>query len=323
MKSRMTRLRAVAGAGALVLAACTGGSTDGAEHAPNDAPGTIVNLCEPFADMPTGRIAYTRYAGDGSAGIYLMDPDGSNRTCLVDTPGEDTHPAWSSNGTVIAFTSDLDGDADVYTIRADGTGLRRLTNAAGDEFQPVWAQDGREIAYSIEGIHDVATSFSIHVIGPDGTGDRTVLDSSGEYEVTELQDWSPDGRIMVFRAEGPGGPGFFAMSPTGDRIRRMHPFVGDFGAGAVFSPDGERLVFQADLDGGCIYTMDADGTGLERITTGCADAFMITWSPDGQRIAFAGGPHGPADAYVMNADGTNRILIDDGADAAFLAWQPV
>jgi TolB protein len=284
------------------------------------------NRCEPLDSMQTGTIAFSRYDDDGS-GIYLMDPDGSDVRCLVDTPGEDVWPAWSPEGTELAFTSDLDGDDDLYVVKADGSRLTRLTDGALNEYGPVWSPDGLRIGYSTETSDD--GPFSVDVIDRDGSDHQRLVGTGRRFEYVELQAWSPDGGTLVFGADGGAldaeGSGYdlFTFSPRGTEMRPLAGGPGDFGGGATFSPDGSLLVFQADLDGGCIYLMNADGTGLQRITSGCAEGFVLAWSPDGTRIAFAGGPHGPADAYVMNADGSNRVLINDAGDAAFLDWQPI
>jgi Tol biopolymer transport system component len=307
----------------LLAAACTGSADSGDPEAPAPA---LRNRCEPLDSLPAGTIAFSRYGDDGS-GIYVMGPDGSNVRCLVDTPGEDTYPTWSPDGSSIAFSSDLDGDNDLYVVDADGTALVRVTNGEGNEYRPVWAPDGLRIAFTTSESDE--GPFSVDIVDRDGSDRRTLIATGDRFLYVELAAWSPDGRTLVIGGDGgtldTEGSGYdlFAFSPEGTDLRPLAGGPGDFGGGATFSPDGSRLVFQADLDGGCIYTMNADGTGLERITSGCAEGFELTWSPDGTRIAFAGGPHGPADAYVMNADGTNRVLIDDTGDAAFLDWQPI
>ena len=49
-----------------------------------------------------------------------------------------------------------------------------------------------------------------------------------------------------------------------------------------WSPDGQRIAFEAKIDGRfAIVVMNADGTGLRRLTTGPADDFASSWSPDG------------------------------------------
>ena len=70
-----------------------------------------------------------------------MNADGSNPTRLTDTFGENDSPAWSSDGTRIAFTSTRDGNYEIYSMNADGTSPTNLAgtdpNGAAADLLPV------------------------------------------------------------------------------------------------------------------------------------------------------------------------------------------
>ncbi len=68
-----------------------------------------------------------------------MDADGSGLTTLTDNPANDSFPAWSPDGSRIAFTSDRDGNAEVYVMNADGSDLTRLTNNPAEDDAPAWS----------------------------------------------------------------------------------------------------------------------------------------------------------------------------------------
>jgi TolB protein len=57
---------------------------------------------------------------------------------LTDNPAWDGKPAWSPDGTKIAFVSDRDGNGDIYVMNADGSNVIRLTNE-GYNFEPSWS----------------------------------------------------------------------------------------------------------------------------------------------------------------------------------------
>jgi hypothetical protein len=122
------------------------------------------------------------------------------------------------------------------------------------------------------------------------------------------------------------------MRPDGSDVR----YVTD-GAATDFypswSPDGPRLAFESDRDGTYeIWTINGDGTGRTRLTTGsrfrCGTGcslprFGPAWSPDGLRIAFAHDREGVPQAYVMNADGSGQTRVTSHLmDVQDVTWQP-
>jgi Tol biopolymer transport system component len=71
-----------------------------------------------------------------------MNANGSGRMRLAGTEGFEGDPAWSPDGTKLAFESDRDGNFEIYVVNADGSGKTRLTqNDAGDGF-PAWGAGG-------------------------------------------------------------------------------------------------------------------------------------------------------------------------------------
>jgi TolB protein len=144
---------------------------------------------------------------------------------------------------------------------------------------------------------------------------------------------SPDGSQIVFLSgrDDPEGvyPNLkyeiYLINVDGSGLRRLteteagedHP---------AWSPDGERILFDADYDGDNdyeIYTMRTDGTELTRLTNNEANDQFADWSPDGSQIAFTSDRNGGWDIFVMDADGANQHALTEGTDwALFPAWSP-
>ncbi len=85
-----------------------------------------------------------------------------------------------------------------------------------------------------------------------------------------------------------------------------------------------RIVFMSNRDGNYeIYTMNPDGTGLQRLTYNDSDDGSPSWSPDGHKILFESNRDGNSEIYVMNSDGTNQTRLTDNAvvDGA-PSWSP-
>ncbi|MEJ7862326.1 MAG: Calx-beta domain-containing protein, partial [Pyrinomonadaceae bacterium] len=80
--------------------------------------------------------------------IYVMNADGSGQTRLTNNAGVNVYPAFSPDGSKIAFASARDGNAEIYVMNADGSGQTRLTNNAAGDYHPAWQPIGKSASPS-------------------------------------------------------------------------------------------------------------------------------------------------------------------------------
>jgi Tol biopolymer transport system component len=258
---------------------------------------------------------------DGEYALYGMSASGSDERRLTDAEVDastpqgllyQTEPAWSPDGSTIAFVSKRSGTSDLYAMNADGSGTRRLTSTKDDDAQPSWSPDGKRIVFAR------GTSGRLFVMNADGTGARRV--SGEEAEETEPA-WSPDGSTIAYvhRAPGTSIRELWLVRPDGSRPRGLTK-LGGVAQGPSWSPDGQQLVFSANVrEGGFdIYTVRADGKGVHSLTSG-EDAFEPAWSPDGETVAFS---EAGAIVALDLANGEERTLTDPKNNDSSPTWRP-
>lgn len=135
--------------------------------------------------------ASTRPWGD-SWSLWAMNDDGTNLRRL--TPGFAVDPAWSPDGSRIAYVG---ADSAVHVMNADGSDARRLTTRGLPEDQPSWSPDGRWLVFArYRTDWETSNSHELFVIRVDGTGERQL--TAGEH-YDGNPSWSPDGTLIAFQ----------------------------------------------------------------------------------------------------------------------------
>ncbi len=138
------------------------------------------------------------YVDDGD--IFVMNADGSSIRQLTTDPKGDFYPAWSPDGSTIAYwsgsRSGVDGgprNSEIYTIPADGGSSTQLTDNDVSNIEPAWSPDGTQIAYWNGG--------ELWVMASDGSDQHAVTSPSAiADEAAWAPAWSPDGtRIVALR----------------------------------------------------------------------------------------------------------------------------
>lgn len=86
-----------------------------------------------------------------------------------------------------------------------------------------------------------------------------------------------------------------------------------------WSPDGKRIVFESTRDGKfAVYTMNADGSDLRKLTNGETNNEQPRWSPDGKQIVFISDRNGDSHLYMMKSDGSEQRRIGSTNDTDYL-----
>jgi Tol biopolymer transport system component len=234
------------------------------------------------------------------SGIVTMSPSGGEIT-RVNQHGND--PEWSPDGSLIAFSSRFDGykpyARNIAVMRPDGSAIRQLTHhKTGAASNPFWSPDSNKIAYYVyeDGVEHQIWSVDLR------TGEQFQLATGGVSPI-----WTPSDEI-VFEANDGWHP-LMIMTSQGKDIRKCSLFEdGDWAM--RWSRSGDNIAFLREQE---IYVMNSDGSRTTRIREGRV-ATGLTWSPDGQHIAYYGenseqpGEHGK-EVFVIGCDGSNERKI--------------
>ena len=303
--------------GMVVLVSTVVSSVAIVEYAKADPPGS------------SGSIVFTSNRKDtGGFNIYRMDADGHGpMRQLTEAPGERVMPAWSPDGSSIAFVrSGLTGIPNTYRMDADGSDETSLTTDLLFNTDPAWFPSSRKIVFSRgEDIYALALDASGE---PAGKPTRLTRTPSAERQPVV----SPDGKKIAFASDRDGDFDIYTMkaAPEGRRNRPVKLTDNTaFDFAPDWSPEGTKIVFSGGPTGAReIYVMEAVAGGADtprNLTNNAADDSDPAWSPDGGMIAFTSDRSGDGEIWRMGADGTDPANLTSSQNSEELqpAWQPL
>jgi len=213
------------------------------------------------------------------------------RPVSADT-GQQIDPAFSPDGSRIAFVSNRDGNAEVYAMDADGTNVTRLTNDPQLDGHPVFAPDGQAILFQSQRAGGKLQIFSMNA---DGTGVKQLTQDS----VSLAPAISPDGRTIAYVSLRNKNYDIWLMNRDGSNQRQFTRSPQWRESEPRFLKDGTLAYLVERQEGGRTVqqVMKAD------LPTGQVTALSGT---DLALFSFAVAPAGDLLALVVNAEPENR-----------------
>ena len=229
----------------------------------------------PHVSPDNSRIAFTSLGKGGwSVRMYSLV---LNRLVAFQSPAGTTQsPAWTADGTKLAYSSSVYGDTQIFISNADGLGPHAVTSFRGPNVSPCFnPKTGSQIAWA-----GGRTNLpQIYIADTDGGNVQRMTD--GGYATSP--SWSPNGQFLTFawdRKYGPGAPGgrdIYIMDIASKRWTQLTHDAGsnDFPS---WAPDGRHIVFERETNHRTdVWSMLADGTQQQQLTHG-GDNFMPNWS---------------------------------------------
>jgi TolB protein len=274
-----------------------------------------------------GRIAAADIETDQ---VVTLNPDGSVVVPVSPSGDVGVDPAWSPDGSTVAYAHLRAGADDfrITLVHGDGTGAHRLTRESrgSSDFSPTYTPDGRHVVYT-RCRPDPPGGCAIYTVRADGTH-RRALTAYGD-RADFHPEVSPNGRRVAFTRFDYRGiqAQVWVMHLDGTHA---HPVTRPrLEAGAPsWTFDGRFLVVTSLIDhvGENVYRIRADGARVTKLTHLAYphNAEQATVSPSGDRILFSDDRNFPgiigAELFVMRQDGSDQHAITHGGRLLAPAW---
>ncbi len=231
---------------------------------------TTLRETEPEFNRAGTRIVFQSNRTNNRNEIYSMNPDGTGITQLTNIAGGNQSPSYSPDGSKIVFASRRTRPGstnDLYVMNADGSNQVGL-GIPGTFIteSPSFNQDGTRIVYYAGRLTGpTSNTQDIYTVNPDGTNETRLTTAAG---VDNQPAFSPDGSkiaFVSFRGGDTDGE-IYVMNSDGTNQTRLTDDTRE-DRYPTFTPDGTRITFGNRVDGH-LSTINVDGTGLVRLTTG-------------------------------------------------------
>ena len=257
-----------------------------------------------FAASAASVIAY-RAGGGASRRLTWLDRTGKAVGAAGEPDGTDLRfPEFSPDGRRVAMRRTVQGNTDIWLLDLVRGGLTRLTFDAAADLNAVWSADGTRIAFN-------RRLNALYVKPSNGLGAETLVADSPDNKV--LQDWSRDGRWMVYYdLHQTNGRDLWAMD-TGspDHPRRAIANTPAEEVLAALSPDAQWVAYQTNESGRFEVVVQPFPDGGGKWQVSMAGGVAPRWRADGKELYFLA-----PDATLMALPVTTGSSFEAGAPVA-------
>ena len=257
------------------------------------------------------RIAYVTVQRDkkaSSSRLQVSDTDGYNPQTLLTSDEPIMSPAWSPDGSEIAYVSFEGGQAEVFTHNIR-TGVRKSrAKYKGLNGSPAWSPDGKKLALTLS---------------KDGNPDIYVLSLSSNklqritnhWSIDTEAVWLPDGRSIIYTSSRTGKPQLYRQSVAAGAKAERLTYEGRYNASASVSADGKSVAYVYGEGSTYRIAVLELATKSSRILTDGPLDESPEFAPNNSMILFASQEKRQAVLAAVSVDGRQkqRLAFSDGA----------
>ena len=247
------------------------------------------------------RIAYVLKQGK-TYELQIADADGQNPQVALRSREPIISPAWSPDGSRLAYVSFESGKPVVYVHHLTTSKRAPVANYKGNNSAPAWSPDGNTLAV-------VLTRDGLSQIYTLGANDGSNLRRVTRSPLIDTEPvFAPDGRSLYFTSDRSGSPQIYQTGLDGGEPRRIS-FSGGYNISPRISPDGKSLLTVTRRDGTYRIASLNLATGAEALLTEGRDDQSPSFAPNGMQVLYAAVQGGRSVLAGVSSDGRVRSTL--------------